>query len=70
MKTLNKILIGALMIIVISITVVACSSKKDVYTSLSDTSQEFKIEKSGAQLWGETCNRCHRLIIMILIGAL
>lgn len=59
MKTLNKILIGALMIIVISITVVACSSKKDVYTSLSDTSQEFKIEKSGAQLWGETCNRCH-----------
>ena len=59
MKTLNKILTGALMIIVISITVVACSSKKDVYTSLSDTSQEFKIEKSGAQLWGETCNRCH-----------
>ncbi len=59
MKTLNKILLGASMIVVLAITLVACSAKKDVYTSVSDTSQEFKIEKSGAQLWGETCNRCH-----------
>jgi len=59
MKTINKILIGTLMIVILAITVVACSAKKDVYAAVSDTSQEFKIEKSGAQLWGEVCNRCH-----------
>ena len=59
MKTIYKILTGALMIVVVAITAVACSVKKDVYTSVSDTSQQFKIEKSGAQLWGEACNRCH-----------
>ncbi len=59
MKTINKILIGTLMIGILVITVVACSAKKEVYAAVSDTSQEFKIEKSGAQLWGEVCNRCH-----------
>jgi hypothetical protein len=59
MKTINKILIGALMIVFASITFVACSAKGDVYSSISDASPEFKIEKSGAQLWGEACNRCH-----------
>ncbi len=59
MKTINKILIGTLMIVILVITVVACSAKKEVYAAVSDTSQEFKIEKSGAQLWGEVCNRCH-----------
>lgn len=59
MKTINKILLGTSMIVILAISVVACSAKKDVYASVSDTSQEFKIEKSGAQLWGEACNRCH-----------
>jgi hypothetical protein len=39
--------------------VVSCSSTKDKYTSITDIEEEFKIEKSGAQLWGEVCNRCH-----------
>jgi|TARA_R110000764_G_C10968334_1_gene378985 hypothetical protein len=40
-------------------TIVSCSSTKDKYTAVTDVEEEFKIEKSGAQLWGETCNRCH-----------
>ncbi|MCM4156642.1 hypothetical protein [Gramella sp. AN32] len=64
MKTLYRILIGSLMIFAISISIIACSTKKDVYTEVPDTEvadmgEEFKIEKSGAQLWGEVCNRCH-----------
>lgn len=59
MKTIYKILTGAFITAIISITFIACSAKKEVYASVSDISQEFKIEKSGAQLWGETCNRCH-----------
>lgn len=59
MKTIKKILTGAFMIVFVSIIFVTCSAKEDVYTSISDTSQEFIIEKSGAQLWGEVCNRCH-----------
>ncbi len=39
--------------------VISCSSTKDKYTSINENEEEFKIEKSGAQLWGEVCNRCH-----------
>ena len=35
----------------------ACSSSKSAYVNATDG--EMKIEKSGAQYWGETCNRCH-----------
>jgi len=49
---------------IMGLTLVACSSTKKNYTdvpsdTVAETSDEFKIEKSGAQLWGETCNRCH-----------
>lgn len=40
-------------------TIVSCSSTKDTYTDVTDVTEEFKIEKSGAQMWGEACNRCH-----------
>lgn len=58
MKTIHKILMGSLILIITTLTIVACSSSKSVYTKVGDT-QEFKIEKSGALLWGEVCNRCH-----------
>jgi len=57
MKTIYKILAGVLTILVIGLTIIACSSSKNVHVNATD--DEFKIEKSGAQYWGETCNRCH-----------
>lgn len=44
------------------LTVIACSSTKAVETTSPVGEAEevaFVLEKSGAQLWGETCNRCH-----------
>ena len=57
MKTTYKILTGILALMIIGLTINACSSSKDVYTATSD--DNFKIEKPGAQHWGEVCNRCH-----------
>ncbi|WP_142785825.1 cytochrome c [Changchengzhania lutea] len=57
MKTTYKILTGAMTILVMGLTITACSSSKNAYVN-ADT-DDFKIEKSGAQYWGETCNRCH-----------
>jgi len=64
MKTINKILVIAMVFLTIGITVVACSSSKKTLTetnipAVAGVEEEFKLEKSGAQLWGETCNRCH-----------
>ncbi len=59
MKTIHKILITASILLVTTATILSCSSSKDTYTNVTDVEEEFKIEKSGAQLWGETCNRCH-----------
>ncbi|WP_025663220.1 hypothetical protein [Aquimarina megaterium] len=64
MKKAYKISVAITSILIALITIVACSSTKEVYTPVPDTEvasseEEFKIEKSGAQLWGEVCNRCH-----------
>lgn len=64
MKSINKITVAIASILVVLITIVACSSTKEVYTPVPETEvvdsdEEFKLEKSGAQLWGEVCNRCH-----------
>tara|TARA_R110000764_G_scaffold213385_1_gene299768 strand:+ start:97 stop:417 length:321 start_codon:yes stop_codon:yes gene_type:complete len=64
MKTIYKTVIGVIVMTIVGITAVACSSTKKGYTDVPDTAtaaaeEEFKIEKSGAQMWGETCNRCH-----------
>ena len=56
MKTIYKIITAITAILVVVFTLVACSSQKGTYTDASD---QIVIEKSGAQLWGETCNRCH-----------
>lgn len=59
MKTIYKIVLIGLMLLVTGAIVVSCSSTKDKYTAVTDVEDEFVMEKSGAQLWGETCNRCH-----------
>ncbi|GBF20593.1 hypothetical protein C21_02766 [Arenibacter sp. NBRC 103722] len=64
MKTINKFLVIVMVFLTIGITVVACSSSKKTLTEnnipvVAGVEEEFKLEKSGAQLWGETCNRCH-----------
>jgi hypothetical protein len=60
MKTKNNLLIGILIIVSIIATSLACSSSKDTYvTATDDVTQINKIEKSGALMWGEACNRCH-----------
>jgi len=37
---------------------ISCTGTKAVYSEVTDLQQGIT-EKSGAQLWGETCNRCH-----------
>lgn len=56
MKTLYKIILVSSILFATAAITVSCSSTKDKYTNVE---KEFKIEKSGAQLWGEACNRCH-----------
>lgn len=59
MKKIHKIILIGLMLIVTGGIIVSCSSTKDKYKVVTNVEEEFKIEKSGAQLWGEACNRCH-----------
>jgi hypothetical protein len=59
MKTIYKIFIAGLMLFFTAGIVASCSSTKDLYTDATDVGGDFKIEKSGAQMWGEACNRCH-----------
>lgn len=57
MKTTYKILAGVIGILVIGLIIISCSSSKSAYAD--GAIDKIKIEKSGAQYWGETCNRCH-----------
>lgn len=56
MKLINKIITAIVIVTILSVTLVACSSSKEVYNKVT---KNVEFEKSGAQLWGETCNRCH-----------
>ena len=59
MKTIFKIFITGMVLFVTGGLIVSCSSTKSTYTDATKVEEEFKIEKSGAQMWGEACNRCH-----------
>lgn len=64
MKTRIKVSIAFGLLAAIGLTAVACSSARNNTVNAPEEStvvgvEEFKIEKSGAQMWGETCNRCH-----------
>ncbi len=59
MKTILKTVITGLLLFLTVGILVSCSSSKEVYSKITKVEDEFKIEKSGAQLWGEACNRCH-----------
>ena len=56
MKTTYKILAAVISILIIGLIIISCSSSKTTFVQGTDN---LKIEKSGAQFWGETCNRCH-----------
>lgn len=64
MKTIYKIVIAGTMLLLLGVTIIACSSTKKTYTDvtkveLASSEEDLEMEKSGAQLWGEACNRCH-----------
>lgn len=59
MKTIHKIFAITMVLLISGGTIVSCSSAKNKYTAVANADEEFKIEKSGAQMWGEACNRCH-----------
>lgn len=59
MKTKYKMFIAGIVLLFSGAVIVSCSSSKDTYTAVTGVEEEFKIEKSGAQMWGEACNRCH-----------
>jgi cytochrome c5 len=64
MKTTKKILTIGAIILTLGTTIIACSTTKKVNTDaasieVATVQDDFIIEKSGAQMWGETCNRCH-----------
>lgn len=63
MKTLYRVLIVGLIPLALGTTLIACSSAKKTpgneTMATANIEEEFKLEKSGAQYWGETCNRCH-----------
>lgn len=58
MKTLKNIKFAGLLVIM-SLFFTACSSAEDSYTSIGSNNVVYK--KSGAQLWGENCVRCHSI---------
>lgn len=60
MKSFNKIIFSILFCLTVIAAAISCTGSKAVYTDVTDLQDKGKItEKSGAQLWGETCNRCH-----------
>ena len=48
MKKINSIFVIVIAVFVVSIFIQSCASSKAIIAN-----------KSGAQLWGENCNRCH-----------
>lgn len=53
-------LVAITFFLALSFMILSCGSSKQstVDSDLGDLGS-FKIEKSGATLWGENCNRCH-----------
>lgn len=62
MKIVKNLSIVTALVALVALMAVACSASKVKSTEVpaeQAVEATFKIEKSGAQLWGETCNRCH-----------
>ena len=72
MKTINKIILSGIAIIVIALTIAACSSTKKTYSQITDNTTEFTMEKSelsfGAKYVIDVIFHHLRLRITILIG--
>ena len=61
MKKINKILLGMVVVAFITVVFTQCATQQNV-TGSGDAPKgapEYVLQKSGAQLWAESCIRCH-----------
>ena len=62
MKNFNKILLLITVVTFLSLVFTQCASQQSATSSTDNTSKgtpEYVLQKSGAQLWAESCIRCH-----------
>ena len=62
MKNLNKSLFWVIVLGFMILLFVQCASQKQVVaddSNLNKNTPEFVLQKSGAQIWAESCIRCH-----------
>lgn len=61
MKKINNVIIGVVVVAFVTVVFTQCASQQNT-TASSDTQKgapEYVLQKSGAQLWAESCIRCH-----------
>lgn len=61
MKNINRILLLISVVAFTATVFIQCASQQNA-TSADDTTKgapEYVLQKSGAQLWAESCIRCH-----------
>ncbi|RUA34086.1 MAG: hypothetical protein DSY77_06900, partial [Bacteroidetes bacterium] len=63
MKKINKIILLVTVVVFVTIIFTQCATQQNA-TSTESTSfakgvPEYVLQKSGAQLWAESCIRCH-----------
>ena len=59
MKTLKNIIITGFLLITVVFLYSCSSSESSTYTKIDSNNVAYS--KSGAQLWGENCVRCHSI---------
>lgn len=60
MKLLKQIRIFTILAVaLVTFTVISCSTTKNTSDDDLSSLDSFRVEKSGAILWGENCSRCH-----------
>lgn len=61
MKNINKIPLGIALVTFMIVVFTQCATQQNISTT-SDAKKrapEYVLQKSGAQLWAESCIRCH-----------
>ena len=62
MKNFNKILLLITVVVFVATVFTQCASQQKATSSTDNASKgtpEYVLQKSGAQLWAESCIRCH-----------
>ncbi|MDW3212139.1 MAG: hypothetical protein R8N23_19880 [Reichenbachiella sp.] len=62
MKNINKILLLITVVVFVATVFTQCASQQKATSSTDNASKgtpEYVLQKSGAQLWAESCIRCH-----------